>query len=121
MKTKEAPKRKQRVRKATAPPFDVSAPDEETELRALARALELSRGFKLLFARCNQRDQQHHHGEVEHYVGSGDQRHRREHRHRNHDRRECPHTRSPNKPFGRNSNTRMNITKMPIWPSDSPR
>ncbi len=41
----------------TADPFALNALDEETELRALARTLELSEGFSLIFARCNQPDQ----------------------------------------------------------------
>ena len=36
-------------------------------------------------------------------------------------RPEAFHARSPNRPVGRNSSTRMKMTKMPIWPSDSPR
>jgi tetratricopeptide (TPR) repeat protein len=35
-------------------PFEVSTPDEATELTALTRALELAEGFRLLFVRCNQ-------------------------------------------------------------------
>jgi tetratricopeptide (TPR) repeat protein len=38
--------------------FAVDSPDEEGELRALAQALRLAEGFKLLFARCNQPQQQ---------------------------------------------------------------
>ena len=38
-------------------PFDPAHLDEETELRALARSLELAHGFTLLFVRCNQPDQ----------------------------------------------------------------
>ncbi len=38
-------------------PFNPTALDEETELRALARALEYSEGFKLIFVRCNQPQQ----------------------------------------------------------------
>lgn len=38
-------------------PFAPAALDEETELRALARALQLSDGFSLLFARCNEPQQ----------------------------------------------------------------
>src|SRR5690348_6375366 len=40
-----------------AAPFETTVPDEETELGALAAALRLADGFKLLFARCNQYDQ----------------------------------------------------------------
>ncbi|HTE20068.1 MAG TPA: tetratricopeptide repeat protein [Armatimonadota bacterium] len=40
-----------------ADPFDASTPEEEEELRRLARAVELAEGFTLLFARCNQEDQ----------------------------------------------------------------
>ncbi|MCZ6678118.1 MAG: tetratricopeptide repeat protein, partial [Candidatus Poribacteria bacterium] len=42
---------------AISEPFEPTALDEQTELRTLARALEFAQGFKLLFARCNQRDQ----------------------------------------------------------------
>src|SRR4051812_34380209 len=38
-------------------PFSPAVLDEATELRALSRALELAKGFKLIFARCNQADQ----------------------------------------------------------------
>ena len=38
-------------------PFSPAVLDEATELRALTRALELAKGFKLIFARCNQADQ----------------------------------------------------------------
>lgn len=38
-------------------PFDTGALDEETELRALARAIQFSDRFALLFARCNQPQQ----------------------------------------------------------------
>lgn len=38
-------------------PFSLSALDEETELRALSRTLQLSDGFALIFARCNQPQQ----------------------------------------------------------------
>jgi hypothetical protein len=38
--------------------FAVDSPDEESELRALAQALRLAEGFKLIFARCNQPRQQ---------------------------------------------------------------
>ncbi len=38
-------------------PFNPTTLDEETELRALARALEYSEGFKLIFVRCNQPQQ----------------------------------------------------------------
>ncbi|HLL70788.1 MAG TPA: tetratricopeptide repeat protein [Pyrinomonadaceae bacterium] len=38
-------------------PFALNPIEEETELRALVRALEFSEGFKLLFARCNQPQQ----------------------------------------------------------------
>lgn len=37
--------------------FEPTVLDEETELRALARALELAQGFSLIFARCNQPSQ----------------------------------------------------------------
>lgn len=42
---------------ATVDPFAPTALDEETELRALAHALKLAQGFKLIFARCNQPQQ----------------------------------------------------------------
>jgi tetratricopeptide (TPR) repeat protein len=42
---------------AVVDPFDPAAPDEETEWRALARALRLADRFTLLFARCNLHDQ----------------------------------------------------------------
>jgi tetratricopeptide (TPR) repeat protein len=42
---------------ATIDPFAPTALDEETELRALARALQFSEGFKLIFVRCNQAQQ----------------------------------------------------------------
>ncbi len=42
---------------AIANPFEPTALDEKTELRALLRALQFAQGFKLLFARCNQPDQ----------------------------------------------------------------
>lgn len=38
-------------------PFALNPLEEETELRALVRALEFSEGFKLLFVRCNQSQQ----------------------------------------------------------------
>ncbi|MFL6274617.1 MAG: hypothetical protein ACJ74G_05335, partial [Blastocatellia bacterium] len=38
--------------------FAVNSPDEEGEMRALAQALRLAEGFKLIFARCNQPQQQ---------------------------------------------------------------
>ena len=38
-------------------PFTLAAPDEETELGALAASLRLAKSFSLLFARCNQPDQ----------------------------------------------------------------
>jgi len=45
---------------AIADPFDSSVPDEETELRTLARALQFADGFSLLFVRCHQHDQRQH-------------------------------------------------------------
>lgn len=39
-------------------PFAATALDEETELRALSQALRLAKGFKLIFVRCNQPQQQ---------------------------------------------------------------
>ncbi|MBI1925761.1 tetratricopeptide repeat protein [Candidatus Poribacteria bacterium] len=42
---------------AIADPFDPTTPDEETELRTLARALQFAEGFSLLFVRCHQHDQ----------------------------------------------------------------
>lgn len=39
-------------------PFATTALDETTELRALSQALQLAEGFKLIFARCNQPQQQ---------------------------------------------------------------
>ncbi|HVG22042.1 MAG TPA: tetratricopeptide repeat protein [Blastocatellia bacterium] len=42
---------------AQADPFVPAALDEQTELRALARALQLAKGFKLIFAQCNQPQQ----------------------------------------------------------------
>ncbi len=42
---------------AIADPFDPSVPDEETELRTLARALQFADGFSLLFVCCHQYDQ----------------------------------------------------------------
>ncbi len=39
-------------------PFVATALDEETELRALSQALRLAQGFKLIFVRCNQPQQQ---------------------------------------------------------------
>lgn len=39
-------------------PFAATALDETTELRALAQALRLADGFKLIFVRCNQPQQQ---------------------------------------------------------------
>src|SRR5258708_9725997 len=71
----------------------------------------------------HQRDQQCDDEKIEHGIGSGEQWHRREHSDDEHnvcDRRP-PHARYPNRPLGRNSSTRMNMTKMPICPSDSPR
>jgi len=38
-------------------PFSPAVLDEATELRALSRALELGKDFKLIFVRCNQADQ----------------------------------------------------------------
>ncbi len=35
-------------------PFEISTPDEATELSALTRALELAESFRLLFVSCNQ-------------------------------------------------------------------
>ena len=71
----------------------------------------------------DQRDQQRDDEEIEHDIGGSDQRHRREHGDDEPQRpdRRPPHARSPNRPLGRNSSTRMNMTKMPICPSDSPR
>jgi tetratricopeptide (TPR) repeat protein len=43
---------------AITDPFAATALDEATELRALAQALRLAEGFKLIFARCNQPQQQ---------------------------------------------------------------
>jgi tetratricopeptide (TPR) repeat protein len=43
---------------AITDPFAATALDEVTELRALAQALRLAEGFKLIFARCNQPQQQ---------------------------------------------------------------
>lgn len=42
---------------AIADPFDVTALDETTELTALANALRLADGFRLIFVRCNQPSQ----------------------------------------------------------------
>lgn len=42
---------------AIADPFEPTVPDEETELRTLARALQFADGFSLLFVRCHQHDQ----------------------------------------------------------------
>jgi tetratricopeptide (TPR) repeat protein len=39
---------------AVADPFEPLVLEEQTELRALARALQFADGFKLLFVRCNQ-------------------------------------------------------------------
>ena len=73
-------------------------------------------------ALADQRDQERHHQKIEHDIGRGDQRHGREQRHGDAAiGDQSPHARSPNKPLGRNSSTRMNITNMPICPSDSPR
>jgi tetratricopeptide (TPR) repeat protein len=41
-----------------ADPFAATALDETTELRALVQALKLAEGFKLIFVRCNQPQQQ---------------------------------------------------------------
>ncbi|HKC65963.1 MAG TPA: tetratricopeptide repeat protein [Pyrinomonadaceae bacterium] len=41
----------------TTDPFDATALDEATELRALSQALQLAEGFKLIFVRCNQPQQ----------------------------------------------------------------
>src|SRR5262249_28219756 len=74
-------------------------------------------------ALSDQRNQQRDDEEIEHDVGGNEQRHGREqpdHKQNMRDRRSA-HARSPNRPLGRNSSTRMNMTKMPIWPSDSPR
>ena len=43
-----------------ADPFALNPLEEETELRALVKALQYSEGFKLLFVRCNQREQRQH-------------------------------------------------------------
>ena len=40
-----------------ADPFALAVLDEQTELRALVRALQLAEGFKLIFVRCNQPQQ----------------------------------------------------------------
>jgi tetratricopeptide (TPR) repeat protein len=40
-----------------ADPFALNPLEEETELRALVKALQFSEGFKLLFVRCNQSEQ----------------------------------------------------------------
>jgi tetratricopeptide (TPR) repeat protein len=40
-----------------ADPFALDSLDEETELRALANALQFAEGFKLIFVRCNQPQQ----------------------------------------------------------------
>jgi tetratricopeptide (TPR) repeat protein len=42
---------------APTDPFDLPALEEGTELRTLARALQLAAGFKLYFVRCNQPQQ----------------------------------------------------------------
>src|SRR6266508_1935332 len=42
---------------AQVDPFSPTVLDETTELRALSRAVELAKGFKLLFVRCNQAEQ----------------------------------------------------------------
>jgi len=39
--------------------FEAIAPDEVVEIRALERAIQLSDGFSLIFARCNQPAQRH--------------------------------------------------------------
>src|SRR5262249_10300892 len=70
----------------------------------------------------HQCDQQCHDEKIEHDVGGGEQRHGREQGDDQHDVRDRrpPHARSPNRPRGRKSSTRMNMTKMPICPSHSP-
>src|SRR6266478_7647240 len=42
---------------ASEDPFALNALDEATELRAIERTLQLSDGFALIFARCNQTQQ----------------------------------------------------------------
>ena len=42
---------------ALASPFEVTAPEEDIELRALARSLRFSRGFRLFFARSQDADE----------------------------------------------------------------
>src|SRR5262249_23687335 len=71
----------------------------------------------------HQRDQQCDDEKIEYGIGGGKQWHRREHSNDEHNLRDRgpPHARSPNRPLGRKSSTRMNMTKMPICPSDSPR
>src|SRR5438128_447489 len=65
----------------------------------------------------DQRDQERDDQEIQHDVRSGDERHARKQRDHSQDDAGAFHARSPNKPVGRNSSTRMKITKMPIWPS----
>lgn len=38
-------------------PFEANVLDEQTELRAMTRALSFAEGFSLIFGRCNQSDQ----------------------------------------------------------------
>ena len=97
---------------------DIGAGAEE---RRMAERILAAIAAEEIPALPGERDQQRHHQEIEHDVRRRDQRHGGEQRHGDQDRRVTLHARSPNNPLGRNSRTRMNITKMPIWPSDSPR
>ena len=74
-------------------------------------------------ALADQRDQRRYDKKIEHEVGRGEQRDRRERSDDEHNvrQRSSFHARSPNRPLGRKRSTRMNMTKMPICPSDSPR
>ena len=70
-----------------------------------------------------QRDDQYENDEVQHRIGGDDERHRRQHRQHEENRKVAApgHARAPNRPVGRKSRTRMKIRKMPIWPRLSPK
>src|SRR3954469_20917392 len=72
-------------------------------------------------ALTDQGDEQCDDQKIQQDVRGGDERNAGEQRNDERDEAVALHARSPNRPVGRNSSTRMKMTKMPIWPSDSPR
>src|SRR5215211_2812518 len=74
-------------------------------------------------ALSDQRDQQRDSEEIKDNIGGREQRHDRKKSDDDEDMRDRPslHAGSPNRPLGRTSSTRMNMMKIPICPSDSPK